>query len=64
MDPDTALRELRAALAAVEDAGPDRDEEITALRQVAEYAQALDGWISAGGFLPSLWQAPPIRVLP
>jgi hypothetical protein len=58
MDPDAALREIRALVFEQlhgDKADPDR---------LAELIDGLDGWIRAGGFLPSSWQQPPIRVLP
>jgi hypothetical protein len=50
MDPDEALRLLRAAIG---DLAVVNDE---AAGEVVEHFTALDGWLSAGGFLPSAWQ--------
>lgn len=64
MDPDEALRRMRAAIetiTTVDDRDPStrtaedlrkRDAAVTAL---VDHAQALDGWISNGGFLPASW---------
>ena len=62
MDPDEALAEIRDALAvyyggqSVSEhlAGVDRQEE--AARVLAERFEALDGWLSKGGFLPWAWR--------
>lgn len=43
MDPDTALERLREALAA-----DDTDA-------AADAAEALDQWLTKGGYLPSAW---------
>lgn len=51
MDPNQALRELRTALAASRRAPGDTGY----LRDVADSAQALDDWLSDGGFLPTDW---------
>ena len=58
MDPNAALRELRAAIADFNT--PDRGEEgnADAADRVVTYAEALDGWLSAGGFLPDAWEGP------
>jgi hypothetical protein len=58
MDPDAALRDLRAALedarAAAE--GDSNDAEIEAWQAVGDEIEALDEWLSKGGFLPLAWQ--------
>lgn len=63
MDPNTALANMRAAIAEyrrIADAGPSGLGQTIALAQIsteiAESADALDGWVSRGGFLPSAWQ--------
>jgi hypothetical protein len=50
MDPNAALKEIRALL----DSALDGDRQ-DALR-VCELVKGLDGWISHGGFLPAAWQ--------
>jgi len=53
MDPDAALfaiRELAAAIAAADEVSPWQAHEL------AEHVQALDAWITKGGFLPKDWQ--------
>jgi hypothetical protein len=59
MDPDANLEELRALSAAMikaydsEDSnGIDQDDAA----RLAELVQALDAWITRGGFLPTAWQ--------
>lgn len=60
MDPDQALENARHALAtllATEDmcdALPD-EELFKASRNLAEAFEALDGWLSKGGYLPADW---------
>lgn len=49
MDPDKALAELREALQELAN-DPDAWED------VIEKFEALDGWLSKGGFLPKAWR--------
>lgn len=60
MDPDEALRQLRADVATLSVAvGED-----SPLWAIVEHFSALDQWLSRGGFLPRPWQAktdPPRR---
>lgn len=65
MDPNEALRELRAAtLSARQQQDSDTDHEsfcVVSNRTVSEMinaAEALDGWLSRGGFLPGAWDHP------
>ena len=56
MDPNAALEALRDAMrrySAEDDEGHDR---YVAATEAAEAAEALDEWLSNGGFLPSAWQ--------
>ena len=61
MDPDTALANLRNALArlrAAEGHQPNSHEAFqhaAAATEVADAAEALDGWLTGGGFLPATW---------
>jgi hypothetical protein len=57
MDPDTALANAReAAKVAAEAAnGDSNDAEIDALREALEAYQALDEWLTKGGFRPKAW---------
>lgn len=56
MDPNEALRQLRDALRRLRYADSHTDEQNTVdYEVVAEYAQALDEWLSKGGFLPERW---------
>jgi hypothetical protein len=57
MDPNEALSNLRAAAERVNaslDAEQPVDEDDA--RELADAAQALDGWLSRGGFLPDGWK--------
>lgn len=71
MDPNVALDDLRAALAAVRaaheaiDAATDVDglaeaidDAIEAADEMADAAEALDGWLSRGGYPPVGWKLP------
>jgi hypothetical protein len=52
MDPNETLRQLRQLFA-------DIDEEVwdpLEFERARDLFQALDGWISNGGFLPEGWQ--------
>lgn len=51
MDPNTALEEIRASLATYRLVG-SADEVVKSL---VEHFEALDEWLSRGGFLPRAW---------
>ena len=55
MDPDETLRLLRLTIKQMR---VDTDPAIRKAHadEVAEYAEALDGWITGGGFLPKDWR--------
>lgn len=59
MDPNTALENARRACANFR-AGVDANATAAELdeyaQDLAEHFAALDGWLSAGGFLPTDWQ--------
>lgn len=59
MDPNANLEELRrlaeSMLEAYEDEDSNGIDQDDAAR-LAELVQALDGWITGGGFLPSAWK--------
>lgn len=59
MDPDVTLARLRILATAVKNAVDSGMETMpTAVPdEMAELVNALDGWISKGGFLPSDWRA-------
>lgn len=59
MDPDANLREQRDLLRSYR-----RKNRLTALEagRLVELVDALDGWISNGGFLPEAWQRVPERL--
>lgn len=59
MDPDVSLKAIRilvprmlAAYASTESNGIDQDDAAT----LAESIEALDEWLSKGGFLPKPWK--------
>lgn len=54
MDPDATLLSLREAIETVW-AAESSVAAAAAADQVAEYAAALDQWLSKGGFLPAAW---------
>ncbi len=55
MDPNTTLAELRSLLRDVDDPTVARTYLTAAL---AERVQALDEWLTAGGYLPTAWRTP------
>jgi hypothetical protein len=52
MDPDQALKNARAALASVRN---DEDDQSDFAMDLADAFDALDGWLSKGGYLPQPW---------
>lgn len=54
MDPNANLAEQRRIIAKIL-AEPGFLAKVGLCNDLAELAQALDGWISAGGFLPDAW---------
>lgn len=59
MDPNTALARLREAIARWSSAS-DADTRNDAASDAADWADALDDWISKGGFLPTAWARDPM----
>lgn len=55
MDPNANLKEQRRIIARFFEEGSEYIDTGDALR-LAELAQALDEWISKGGFLPEAWR--------
>lgn len=54
MDPNETLRLLRLTIAQMRvDENPDIRKAHA--DEIAEYAEALDDWLSCGGFLPAAW---------
>jgi hypothetical protein len=51
MDPNECLKKIRSLCMLAQTDGLGTDEA----KDLAEHIQALDGWISKGGFLPSDW---------
>lgn len=58
MDPDQTLTELRAAAAQMRDEGTYTGNFLIAASTMLEAFEALDNWMSNGGFLPTQWQHP------
>lgn len=54
MDPEAALINMREAIAAVRSA-PNPEALLIASTSLADAADALDGWLKSGGFLPLEW---------
>lgn len=54
MDPNAALNKLRVSLDAYWKAEADSDEDAIVL-DIIEAAEALDEWMSRGGFAPTDW---------
>ena len=52
MDPDEALKTARAAATYILSNGGHHEQ----CEELAEAFEALDGWLSKGGFLPKDWQ--------
>lgn len=55
MDPNEALSQLRKAIKVANDEWTSERLTYDALWAVFEAAEALDEWISKGGFLPRDW---------
>jgi hypothetical protein len=53
MDPNACLKEIRILTEAIVNGG---DSDMINCERLAELVEALDGWISKGGFLPADWQ--------
>jgi hypothetical protein len=67
MDPDTTLEAARTAAALVatlndtadtQEVPPDADALIATLAMALGHYQALDDWLTSGGFLPAAWFNP------
>lgn len=61
MDPDKCLNEIRETVLALKEAG-NRGNVIEAYglgETLADNVQALDEWLTKGGFLPMSWERVP-----
>lgn len=57
MDIDAALSQARSALAAIRRGEDSHGELMTdALADLVDAFEAIDDWLSKGGFLPSAWR--------
>ncbi len=54
MDPNATLMELLKLAEEIQ--ADDADETNIDMLRVAELVDALDGWMSTGGFLPDRWK--------
>ena len=54
MDPNATLARIREIVRALNAASPPQDVAPLAF-ELAELTEALDDWLSAGGFLPTGW---------
>jgi hypothetical protein len=55
MDPNETLKQIRELLTEWWRCG-DREEEYSVLVNIVDKIEALDDWITSGGFLPADWQ--------
>lgn len=61
MDPEANLKEQRELFKKINEAGPPLDggddkEYVEDLVSLAVLAEAMDNWLSRGGFLPTAWR--------
>jgi hypothetical protein len=54
MDPDETLHQLRLAITEYRQAA-DPGQKLHAADGVIDYAEALDHWLTDGGFRPAAW---------
>lgn len=52
MDPNQVLKNARASVARIDESITPSEEDVAAL---ADAFEALDDWLSRGGFLPTEW---------
>lgn len=55
MDPDEALKKAREALSDHRNGRLNAAEQADVLQELADAFEALDGWLSKGGFPPRAW---------
>ena len=56
MDPDEALKKAREALVLYNRRYNDKGTGLSEANDLADAFEALDGWLSKGGFLPDDWR--------
>lgn len=56
MDPNATLHRLRELVALAQKGTLDPDQAAIALDEVAENFDALDGWMTRGGYAPDAWR--------
>jgi hypothetical protein len=55
MDPNATLERMRAAQHSLRTRQASDPDHVQAFSEIADCAEALDGWLSRGGFLPDAW---------
>jgi hypothetical protein len=55
MDPNACLAEIRRLYAAINEADEHDSDTLADAARLAELVEALDAWITKGGFLPRAW---------
>jgi hypothetical protein len=55
MDPNAVLARLRALFRGLDD-GSSYDDALATIEEAQQSFEALDGWLSKGGFLPEAWR--------
>lgn len=63
MDPNATLKRIRELVEAVLDHDLDDRDALDAAGYLADAVQALDQWLSKGGFLPEAWRVPTDRTV-
>lgn len=64
MDPNETLNQIRALVARIEAVREDEYLDLVELgRDLAESANALDEWLSKGGYVPDDWATPETKRL-
>lgn len=53
MDPDAALQQIRDEIAKCKEL--EKDDQYMGAFPLVDLVEALDGWLSKGGFLPKAW---------
>ena len=56
MDPNATLEEMRRLMHAILNEVSTAQEDFANAERLAELVEAMDGWLSRGGFLPRSWQ--------
>lgn len=62
MDPDECLKQIRQALLLMGEAESDA-AYMTAASDLFNAVEAMDAWMSKGGFMPTAWWSAKIKVI-